>query len=263
MFIDSHCHLDKLDYTEYKSVSNVLRKAQEVGVTHLLAVAMTIDTFPEVVELTENLRGVSISCGVHPLEAKHPFSSEIFMRYCAHERVVAIGETGLDYHHPETAALQRLRFCQQVEAASHIGKPLIIHTRKASKDTLSILREGGAETCRGVIHCFTEDLYFAEAVMEMGFYISVSGIITFRGSEQLRNVVRKIPLDRLLIETDSPYLAPVPYRGKQNQPAYVVEIASCIAKIKNVSVSDIARKTTNNFFELFLNNRKLRTQYDI
>lgn len=253
MFIDSHCHLDRLDYSEHKSVGDILRKAREVGVTHLLTITMTTDTFPKVMELVEGFGCVYLSCGVHPLEVNSFFSQEMFMSYCTHERVVAIGETGLDYHRSlETAALQRLRFRQQIEVASQIGKPIIVHTRKASEDTLSILRKNDVACCRGVIHCFTEDLYFAEAVMDMGFYISISGIITFRGSEKLRKVVKEIPLDRLLIETDSPYLAPAPYRGKQNQPAYVAEVASCIARIKNISVSEVASKTTNNFFKLFL-----------
>ncbi|MGL4546237.1 MAG: TatD family hydrolase, partial [Plesiomonas sp.] len=167
--------------------------------------------------------------------------------------VVAIGETGLDYHYqPQTAELQKLRFRQQIDVAVELNKPLIIHTRDAQQDTLQLLKAGRAEHCGGVIHCFTEDLPFAEAAIDLGFYISISGIVTFRQATALKEVVKALPLERLLIETDSPYLSPVPHRGKQNQPAYVVEVAAHIAQLKGISLTEVAAKTSENFRNLFL-----------
>ena len=254
MFVDSHCHLDKLDYDElHTGIDDVLNKAAEVNVNEFLSVNCTLDSFSEMLELIEPHKNVHASCGVHPLDVESEFSLDIFRRYAQHPRVVAIGETGLDYHYkPETADLQKLRFKQQVELAVELNKPLIIHTRNARQDTLDILRVGGAERCGGVIHCFTEDLAFAEAAMELGFYISISGIVTFRQADELKEVVKQLPLERLLIETDSPYLAPVPHRGKQNQPAYVVEVAAYIAQLKGISVAQVAETTTKNFKTLFL-----------
>jgi TatD DNase family protein len=196
---------------------------------------------------------VKASCGVHPLDVESEFALDVLHEYARHKKVVAIGETGLDYHYkPETAELQKLRFSQQVELAVELNKPLIIHTRNAREDTLAILREGKADKCGGVIHCFTEDLAFAEAAMELGFYISISGIVTFRQAKELKEVVQSLPLDRLLIETDSPYLAPIPHRGKENQPAYVVEVAAYISQLKGIALSEVARKTTENYQNLFL-----------
>ncbi len=254
MFIDSHCHLDKLDYSDrHNDVADVLKKAQEVHVDHVLSVGVTLDAFPNMIELIEPFDNVSASCGVHPLDVESDFALDTFKEYCQHPRVVAIGETGLDYHYqPETAELQKLRFRQQVEVATELNKPLIIHTRNAREDTLNILRNGHAEKCGGVIHCFTEDEAFATAAMDLGFYISISGIVTFRQATELKEVVKKLPLDRLLIETDSPYLAPVPHRGNENQPAYVVEVAAYIAQLKGISIQQVAEETTNNFRELFL-----------
>lgn len=254
MFIDSHCHLDKLDYADrHIDVADVLKKAQEVQVEHVLSVGVTLDAFPRMIELIEPFGNVSASCGVHPLDVESDFDLDTFKEYCQHPRVVAIGETGLDYHYqPETAELQKLRFRQQVEVATELNKPLIIHTRNSREDTLNILRSGHAEKCGGVIHCFTEDEAFAAAAMDLGFYISISGIVTFRQATELKEVVKKLPLDRLLIETDSPYLAPVPHRGSENQPAYVIEVAAYIAQLKGISLQQVAESTTNNFRDLFL-----------
>lgn len=254
MFIDSHCHLDKLDYDElHQDVADVINKAQQANVKGMLSVGVTMDAFPEMLQMIEPFPEVYASCGVHPLDVESDFVLREFHQFAAHPKVVAIGETGLDYHYkPETADLQKLRFQQQVEIAVDMNKPLIIHTRDARKDTLAILRDGHAERCGGVIHCFTEDLDFAEQAMALGFYISVSGIVTFRQATALKEVVRQLPLDRLLIETDSPYLAPVPHRGNENQPAYVVEVASYIAQLKGISLGEVAEKTTQNFRDLFL-----------
>lgn len=254
MFVDSHCHLDKLDYQDlHTGIADVVAKAKAANVTELLSVGVTLDSFPKMLEMIEPFDNVYASCGVHPLDVESDFALDRLHDYAAHSRVVAIGETGLDYHYqPETADLQKLRFEQQVELGVKLNKPLIIHTRNARQDTLDILRHGGAEKCGGVIHCFTEDLAFAEAAMDLGFYISISGIVTFRQATELKEVVKALPLERLLIETDSPYLAPVPHRGKQNQPAYVVEVASYIAQLKGLSLGEVGEKTSENFRNLFL-----------
>ncbi|NAX23733.1 TatD family hydrolase [Vibrio sp. V39_P1S14PM300] len=254
MFVDSHCHLDKLDYQElHNNVADVLAKAQQANVKEFLSVGVTLDSFPAMLKMIETYDYVHASCGVHPLDVESQFSLERLQEYARHPKVVAIGETGLDYHYqPETAELQKIRFQQQVDLAVELNKPLIIHTRNAREDTLRILREGGAKRCGGVIHCFTEDLAFAQAAIELGFYISISGIVTFRQATELKEVVKQLPLERLLIETDSPYLAPVPHRGKQNQPAYVVEVAAYIAQLKGVSLNEVGEKTTQNFKNLFL-----------
>ncbi|MCA2018461.1 YchF/TatD family DNA exonuclease [Vibrio tritonius] len=254
MFVDSHCHLDKLDYDElHNGVADVLDKASQANVNAFLSVGCTLDSFPHMMEMIEPFPNVHASVGVHPLDVESDFSLDTLRRFASMPRVVAVGETGLDYHYqPETADLQKLRFTQQVDLAVELNKPLIIHTRNARQDTLDILRKGGADKCGGVIHCFTEDLDFAHAALELGFYISISGIVTFRQANELKEVVKQLPLERLLIETDSPYLAPVPHRGKQNQPAYVVEVAAYIAQLKGVSLAEVAQKTTQNFADLFL-----------
>ncbi|MCG3722900.1 TatD family hydrolase [Vibrio cincinnatiensis] len=254
MFVDSHCHLDKLNYQEcHESIDDVIAKAEQAKVKQFLSVGVTLDSFPSMLEMIEPYEQVYASCGVHPLDVLSDFELDRFRSYANHSKVVAIGETGLDYHYqPETADLQKLRFSQHIEVAVELNKPLIIHTRHARSDTLSILRQERAERCGGVIHCFTEDLPFAEAAMELGFYISISGIVTFRQATELKEVVKQLPLDRLLIETDSPYLAPVPHRGKENQPAYVVEVAAYIAQLKGVALHAVAEKTSKNFQDLFL-----------
>ncbi|MGC7891689.1 YchF/TatD family DNA exonuclease [Vibrio anguillarum] len=254
MFVDSHCHLDKLDYdTLHIDVADVVEKARQANVKQLLSVGVTLDSFEPMLELIQPFDNVHASCGVHPLDVESHFELTRFHQYASHPKVVAIGETGLDYHYqPETAELQKLRFSQHIETAVALNKPLIIHTRNARADTLEMLRDGGAERCGGVIHCFTEDLAFAQAAMELGFYISISGIVTFKQATELKEVVKALPLERLLIETDSPYLAPVPHRGQQNQPAYVVEVAAYIAQLKSLSLTVIEEKTTENYQNLFL-----------
>ncbi|QIL84737.1 TatD family hydrolase [Vibrio sp. HDW18] len=253
MFVDSHCHLDKLDYQDlHTDVNDVITKARQAKVEHLLTVGVTLDAFPNMLAMIEPFAQVYASCGVHPLDVESEFSLATFLQYAQHQKVVAIGETGLDYHYqPQTAELQKLRFRQQIDVAVELNKPLIIHTRDAQQDTLQLLKAGRAEHCGGVIHCFTEDLPFAEAAIDLGFYISISGIVTFRQATALKEVVKALPLERLLIETDSPYLSPVPHRGKQNQPAYVVEVAAHIAQLKGISLTEVAAKTSENFRNLF------------
>ncbi|QLB41916.1 MULTISPECIES: TatD family hydrolase [Mannheimia] len=252
--IDSHCHLDSLDYeNRHKNVDEVIQNAKARGVHHFLSVCTTIGRFEAMKNLTAHRNDVSLSCGVHPLNVEdEPFDYDKLFQFAQDPKVVAIGETGLDYHYtPETKTLQQSLFVQQIEIANKLNKPLIIHTRSAREDTMNMLEQNGAEKCGGVLHCFTEDWTMAKRALEIGFYISISGIITFRNAEELRDVVRKIPLDRLLIETDSPYLAPIPYRGKPNQPAYVRETCEYVATLKGVSTEELARITTENVQKLF------------
>ncbi|MEG9490166.1 YchF/TatD family DNA exonuclease [Mannheimia indoligenes] len=252
--IDSHCHLDSLDYdTRYKNIDEVIENAKARGVHHFLSVCTTIGRFEVMKNLTAHRNDVSLSCGVHPLNVEdEPFDYDKLFEFAQDPKVVAIGETGLDYHYtPETKALQQSLFVQQIEIANKLNKPLIIHSRSARQDTMDILEQNNAEKCGGVLHCFTEDWTMAKRALDIGFYISISGIITFRNAEELRDVVRKVPLDRLLVETDSPYLAPIPYRGKPNQPAYVRETCEYVATLKGVSTEEFARITTKNVQNLF------------
>lgn len=252
--IDSHCHLDSLDYeTRHKNVDEVIENAKTRGVHHFISICTTLGRFEAMKQLTAHRPEVSLSCGVHPLNVEdEPFDYEKLLTLAQDPRVVAIGETGLDYHYtPETKALQQQIFAQHIEVANKINKPLVIHTRSAREDTMTMLEQGGAEKCGGVLHCFTEDWAMAKRALDLGFYISISGIITFRNAEELRDVVRKVPLDRLLVETDSPYLAPIPYRGKPNQPAYVRETCEYLATLKGISTEELAKITTQNVQNLF------------
>ncbi|MGD8309636.1 MAG: TatD family hydrolase, partial [Chromatiales bacterium] len=212
-----------------------------------------LERYPSMLALVEPEPGVSVSVGVHPNERdrRDPVADEL-VELAGHERNVAIGETGLDYFHGKgDLGWQRERFRVHIEAARACGKPLIIHTREAREDTLRILREGGAGEVGGVMHCFTETWDMARRAMDMGFYISFSGIVTFRNAEALREVATRVPLDRLLIETDAPYLTPVPHRGKPNQPAYVRHVAERIADLRGLPVEQLIEVTGENFFRLF------------
>ncbi len=255
MLVDAHCHLDKLNYDDiHINIADVIEKAKLRGVEKFLTVGVTLDTFANILELIENHPEVYAACGTHPLHVDSEFDLSVLRQYAANERVIAIGETGLDYfYQPETATRQRDLFEQQIVVAVEYNKPLIIHTRHAREDTLAILKNAQAEKCGGVIHCFTEDWQFAKAAMDLGFYISISGIVTFNKASELKDVVRRLPLDRMLVETDSPYLAPVPFRGKENQPAYTREVAEYIALLKGCSFEEVAKITSDNFNLLFLN----------
>lgn len=254
MYVDSHCHLDMLTpVKESGSVSGVLADAAASKVTHMLCVAVDFERLPAMLALVETHANVFASAGLHPsaMVEQEPEQADIETA-ASHPKVVAIGETGLDYHYDSVPReVQRERLRRHVRAAVRLGKPLIIHTRDAREDTLTILREEGADGCGGVLHCFTESWEMAEAAMTLGFYISLSGIVTFRNAESLRDVARRVPLDRLLIETDSPYLAPVPMRGKENSPAFVGHVAEAVAKERGMSVEALAQATTENFFRLF------------
>lgn len=221
--------------------------------SHALCVSVTLDKFPEVLGLAEQYDNFYASVGVHPdYENIDEPSVDLLCRLAQHPKVVAIGETGLDYFRLSgDLEWQRNRFRTHIRAAILVGKPLIIHTRNAANDTLRIMQEEGAHQAGGVMHCFTESLEMAEAAIEMGFYISFSGIVTFKNAAQLKEVAQKIPLDKILVETDSPYLAPVPFRGKTNQPAYVKYVAQEIADLRGISLEAVMQATTQNFFNLF------------
>ena len=253
LFIDSHCHLDRLDLSLYdNSLDNVIAAANSAEVTKLLCVSVTLNDFPLMAEKTKHYSNVLLTCGTHPLNQEDRVDEQQLLSLAQHERVIAIGETGLDYFYaPETKAVQLDSFKKHVRVANKLNKPLIIHTRDAQKDTLDILKAENADKVGGILHCFTESWDMAKQAIDMGFYISFSGIITFKNASEIREVAKKIPDDRFLIETDAPYLAPVPYRGKQNQPAYVVEVAKHLASIRGQSLETIAQLSTNNFNRLF------------
>ena len=254
--IDSHCHLDRLDLSETNGdLSVALDQARELGVTGFLCVDIDLDNFKDVLEIAEAHADIWCSAGIHPLadlEATQLDAEHLSKLAQSSAKVIAIGECGLDYYYnPETAGNQRLLFETQLQVACALSKPVIVHTREAREDTLTLIRKYVPQGLKGVLHCFTESLEMAKAAVDLGFYISFSGIITFRNAESLREVVRQIPLDNILVETDSPYLAPVPYRGKSNQPKWVVEVAQCIADIKGMSFDEVCRATTENFERLF------------
>jgi len=253
MLVDSHCHLDRLDYKEkHSGISDVIEKAREKGINHLLSVCVTLDDYPAMAEMIKPFPQVSSTCGVHPLYKEAVMDESLLLEYASAEKVVAIGETGLDFFYsPETKEWQMDAFRKQIRVAKKLDKPLIIHTRGARQETLDILREEGAEQVGGVLHCFTESIEMAEQAMQMGFYISVSGIVTFKNAKELQAVIKAIPLNKLLVETDSPYLAPVPHRGQENEPAFTHDVAMFVAELKGVSYSELAEITTNNYFNLF------------
>ncbi|MGP0174089.1 TatD family hydrolase [Pseudomonas sp. NCHU5208] len=254
MLIDSHCHLDRLDLAAHGgSLDAALDAARAAGVGHFLCIGVSADNAATVKNLAERYADVDCSVGVHPLDLEPGAEPALdwLLGELAHPKVVAIGETGLDYHYePESAALQQASFRLHLEAARITGKPVIVHTREARADTLALLREAALPQA-GVLHCFTEDWEMAKAALDIGFYISLSGIVTFRNAEALREVARQVPADRLLVETDSPYLAPVPHRGKPNLPQYVREVAEYLAVLRGVSYETLAEQTGNNFKRLF------------
>lgn len=253
MFVDSHCHLDRLELEKLgMDLPQVLQAAKAQQVEHMLCVSVSLAEFPAMAILVHNYPQVSVSCGEHPLHQADVLDVALLRQLAADPKVVAVGETGLDYFYsPDTKLLQQDAFISHIEVANQLDKPLIVHTRDAKADTLAILRQYQADRCGGVLHCFTEDWETAKAALDLGFYISFSGIMTFKNADPLREVVKQVPLDRLLIETDSPYLAPVPYRGKTNQPAYVSAVAAAVADIKGVSIETLAKLTSENFYRLF------------
>lgn len=251
--VDSHCHLDGLDYqTLHKDVDDVLSKAAARDVGFCLAVATTLDGYVAMREQIGERDNVAFSCGVHPLNQDEELDVDRLHSLAAQQGVIAMGETGLDYYYtPETKLRQQSSFSHHIAVGRALKKPVIVHTRDARADTLAILRQEQVMDCGGVLHCFTEDKETAGKLLDMGFYISFSGIVTFRNAESLRDAARYVPLDRILVETDSPYLAPVPHRGKENQPALVRDVAEYMAVLKGVGVETLAEITTNNFSSLF------------
>jgi TatD DNase family protein len=255
MLVDSHCHLDFPELAD--NLPAILATMRDNDVGAALCVSVTLEDFPKVRTLAENHPHLYASVGVHPdyPDLREPTVSEL-LELARHPKVVAIGETGLDYFRlTGDLEWQRERFRTHIRAARECAKPLIIHTRSAAADTLRLMQEEGAEKAGGVMHCFTESWEVAEGALAMGFYISFSGIVTFKNAKDLKEVARRVPLERMLIETDSPYLAPVPHRGRTNQPGWVKHVAEEIARLQGRDFSEIAATTTENFYKLFNINR--------
>jgi TatD DNase family protein len=254
LLVDSHCHLD---FPEFDDVSKVLKSMEENGVGWALCAGVTLERFPKMLDIVRSDARLFAAVGVHPdtesdgLEAREA-DVDTLLRLADDPKVVAIGETGLDYYRlTGDLEWQRERFRTHIRAARACGKPLIIHTRAAAADTLRILREEGAEAVGGVFHCFTESAEVARQALDLGFHVSFSGIVTFKNAVDLKAVAQDVPLDRLLVETDAPYLAPVPFRGKTNQPAYVRHVAEEVARLRELSLETVVDTTTANFFRLF------------
>jgi TatD DNase family protein len=254
MLVDSHCHLDRIDLTPYDGdLEKAVQAAVDRGIDRMLCIGIDLNNAPTVVAIAEKFANIYASVGIHPLDISDDIcSQQALIELADHPKVVAIGETGLDYYYStERKEDQQRSFVQHLKASASTGKPTIVHTRDAREDTIKLIAEHGSAEVGGVLHCFTESWAMAEAALDMGYYISFSGIITFKNAAELRDVVSRVPIERLLVETDSPYLAPVPYRGKKNEPKYVLEVAECVAEIKGLSLQEVARQTTANFERLF------------
>ncbi|HEB82636.1 MAG TPA: YchF/TatD family DNA exonuclease [Gammaproteobacteria bacterium] len=254
MLVDSHCHLDCIDLSEFNdNFDQLIQRSVEAGVEHMLCVSINLQKYPHMLEKVRPYKNISVSAGVHPMaDRTEDYSVDVLGTLAEDSKVVAIGETGLDYfYHSDEKDWQQQQFRDHIQVARAHNKPVIVHTRDAAEDTLTILNEEKVSECAGVIHCFTEDRDFARRAMDMGMMISFSGILTFRNADRLREVAKYVPDDYLLIETDSPYLAPVPHRGRQNQPAYVNEVARTLAQLRNTGIEHIAEITRENFYRLF------------
>lgn len=252
MLVDSHCHLDFPEFSG--NMGKVLQSMAENHVGWALCAGVTLERFPAMLELVKPYANLFAAIGVHPdteEPAKDPDVATL-LELADNPKIVAIGETGLDYYRLSgDLEWQRERFRTHIRAARDCGKPLIIHTRAAAADTVRILKEEGAEQAGGVFHCFTESAEVARQALDLGFYVSFSGIVTFKNAIELKEVAKMVPLDRMLVETDAPYLAPVPYRGKTNQPAYVLHVAEEIARLRDIPLETLGEATTDNFFRLF------------
>ena len=251
MYVDSHCHLDFPELAQ--NLPDILERMRQNQVGRALVVSVNMPQWPALLDMVASQDTLYASVGVHPDYEDTPEpSAEELADMARHPKVVAIGETGLDYFRlEEPLTWQRERFRTHIRASRLSGLPLIIHTRSASEDTLRIMREEGADEFGGVMHCFTESWEVAQAAMEMNFYISLSGIVTFKKAVDLQDLATRVPLERLLIETDSPFLAPVPFRGKVNDPSKVIHVAEKIAELRGIPVATVAQHTTDNFFKLF------------
>ncbi len=254
MFIDSHCHLDRIDLKDFdNNVKQLMQTIQQAGVERMLCVSINLEDYPAMKALVSEFDHVDISVGIHPCDAQdETVKLQQLIKLGVDAGVVAIGETGLDYYYAKESREQQISSFQvHMQAANELNRPVIIHTRDAQQDTLGILREGNIENCGGVLHCFTESWDMAQQALDLGMYISFSGIVTFRNAEALREVAMKVPDDRFLIETDSPYLAPVPHRGKQNHPGWVGHVAECLAGVRGTSIEQIAELSKANYLRLF------------
>ena len=251
MLVDSHCHLDFPDLAS--RLPELLQRMEENAVGLAVCIGVNLEDFPRVLALVEGHPQLWATVGVHPeyTDVREPDENEL-LALANHPKVIAIGETGLDYYwRKDKPEWQRARFRTHIRAARRCGKPLVVHTRESAEDTLNVLAQEGADAVGGVMHCFTENWEVARRALDLGFYISFSGIVTFKNAAIVKDVAQKCPLDRILVETDSPYLAPMPYRGKQNQPAYVRHVAEEIARLRDISLEDVTAATTENFFTLF------------
>ena len=259
MLVDSHCHLDFPDLLA--RLPEIKDRMQEKKVSYAVCIGVNLEDFPNVLSLAESDPRFFATVGVHPeyTDAEEPDQARL-VALAQHPKVIAIGETGLDYYwHKDKPEWQRERFRTHIRAAKSLNKPLVIHTRESAEDTLRVLKEEGADAVGGVMHCFTENWEVASEALDLGFYISFSGIVTFKNATTIKEVAQKVPLDRILVETDAPYLAPTPYRGKTNEPSYVFHVAEEIARLRGLTVEEIAESTTRNFFTLFKTAQRLPT----
>ena len=254
MLVDTHCHINMLDFDTFKDgIDGVIQDAHDHQVSRMICISVDFETLPDVLSIADQHESVFATVGVHPSEShQESLTVERLVELADRPKVVAFGETGLDYHYNDTG-LEHMRdqFRIHIQAAHELHKPVVIHTRAAQKDTLAIMQEERARDVGGVMHCFTESLEMAKQALDMGFYISLSGIVTFKNAKNVQEVAAYVPLDRLLIETDAPYLTPVPYRGKPNQPSYVRFVAQKLADIKQVPLEVVATQTTDNAMRLF------------
>lgn len=251
MLVDSHCHLDFPDLAN--RLPDVLARMQANNVGCAVCIGVNLEDYPKVLALAEAEERLFATVGVHPeyTDVEEP-SEEMLVALAGHHKVIAIGETGLDYYwQKDKPEWQRARFRTHIQAAKRVGKPLVIHTRESAADTLRLMQEEGADEVGGVMHCFTENWEIARQALDLGFYLSFSGIVTFKNASIVKDVAQQCPLDRILVETDSPYLAPAPYRGKPNEPSYVLHVAEEIARLRSLSLEDVSQATTDNFFRLF------------
>ncbi len=254
MLVDSHCHLDRLKLEAYNgSLNAAIEAAKAAGVGRMLCVCISEANRQAVLDIAASDPSIYASAGVHPSDAMEAVvSEEALVHWCDHPKVVALGETGLDYYYTRDSRDWQLQsFINHLTAGKRLGLPVIVHTRDAGSDTISCIRDHACPQHAGVLHCFTETWEVARAALDLNYYISISGIVTFRNADALRDVVRKVPLERLLVETDSPYLAPVPFRGKPNEPKYVRQVAEYVADLKGLSYEALVERTGENFFRLF------------
>lgn len=250
--VDSHCHFNLLDLAANDDINQVIARAKQLGVHYFLNVCVNISDFDALLDIAKSYADVSVSVGLHPNNQSEETSVEQLVQLGTHPKVIAVGETGLDYFRSSgDHQYQHERFRAHIHAAKQLNKPLIIHTRDAKQDTLQIMHEENAAEIGGIMHCFSEDWEAAKRALDLNFYISISGVVTFKNALTTKEVATKVPLDRLLLETDSPYLAPMPYRGKPNEPGYVRYTAEYIANLRGISIESLAEQTTTNFFNLF------------